>query len=211
MGRAQRHTDRDVTVIDPRIKGWVNTTVTYLEMTAPPNRLPLAPPSRVETGVEVRRALPPTASFFRYLYNTIGEDWTWTGRRLMDDDALSAIIHDPLVEVNVLWVGGVPAGLAELDHRSPPAIELSYFGLIPDFVGKGFGAFFLNWAIDHAWSTRPTRLWLHTCDLDHPSALPIYRKAGFAINRQEQACEAVLQSMTPPRRSGRVIDIDYVP
>lgn len=192
-----------MTAGDPRIKGWLETTVTYLEMQALPNRPPVAAPARV--GAEVRRAHRPTVSFYRYLYRTIGEEWTWTARRLMTDALLTAIIHDPKIEVNVLWIDGVPAGLAEMDRRSQPAIELAYFGLVPDFIGKGLGGFFLNWAVDHAWSARPKRLWLHTCDLDHPNALPIYQRAGFEIYDRGPAKEAVLHDMTAPRRAGKPV------
>ena len=31
------------------------------------------------------------------------------------------------------------------------------------------------------WSHQPRRIWVHTCDLDHPAALPNYLKAGFQI------------------------------
>jgi len=195
---------------DPRIRGWVNTTVSYLEMLAPPDRAIATPPSGL-TGAEVHQAIQPTPSFYRYLYDTIGEEWTWSSRRLMNDAELCTVIHDPLIEVNVLWVEGVPAGLAELDRHSPLDIELRYFGLIPDFVGKGLGGFFLNWAVDHAWSARPRRFWLHTCDLDHPNALPVYQHAGFSIYKREEFLETVLHEMSPPRRSGEVIGVDDQP
>ena len=42
----------------------------------------------------------------------------------MDDDALTNIIQDELVEVYVLYVGGVPGGLGELDRRTEGQIEL---------------------------------------------------------------------------------------
>ncbi len=197
-----------MTTRDPRIKGWVSATVTYLDMVAPPGRPPMVASSRIGSSAEVRRALRPTASFFRYLYDTIGEEWTWTGRRLLDDAGLLAIIHDPLIEVNVLWIDGVPAGLAEIDRRSSEDIELGYFGMIPDFVGKGLGGLFLDWAIDRAWHSRPKRFWVHTCDLDHPNALPVYQKAGFAIYKQEDIREVVLHGMPPPKRSGRIIEVE---
>jgi GNAT superfamily N-acetyltransferase len=203
-------TSPDPRTLDPRIKGWVTTTVTYLDMLAPPDRARTTRPSG-QSRVEVHRAVQPTFSFYRYLYNAIGQDWTWTGRRLMDDAALGTIIHDPLIDVNVLWIEGVPAGLAELDRRSPDNIELLYFGLIPDFIDKGLGLFFLNWAIDHAWSARPKRFWVHTCDLDHPNALPVYQKAGFSITKREEIREFVLHDMPPPRRSGQVIDVEDQP
>ena len=58
---------------------------------------------------------------------------------------------------------GTPAGYAELDRREPPDVQLAYFGLMPEFIGKGLGGFFLDWAvraasIDQRWwcETRPT-------------------------------------------------------
>lgn len=186
---------------DPRIRGWVESNVTYLEMRARPDR----PPVLGQGGIEVHRAVQPTVSFYRYLYETIGADWTWSGRRLMGDAALAVEIEDPELEVNVLWVKGVPAGLIELDHRSSPEIKLSYFGLIPDFVGRGFGKIALDWMVDRAWSLRPSRLWLHTCDLDHPNAPDVYKKAGFIVYDRGTEREAILHDMPPPRRQGMLI------
>ncbi len=183
---------------DLRVKGWVESIVTYLEMRTAPERSPVV----ARDGVEVHRAFEPTASFYRYLYDTIGADWTWWSRRLMDEGELFEIIRDPLIEVNVLWVSGVPAGLIELDRRSKPDIELLYFGLIPDFVGRGFGRYALDWAIDRAWSFRPSRFWVHTCDLDHPNALAVYQKAGFVIYDRQKDQEAILHDMPLPRRQG---------
>ena len=42
--------------------------------------------------------------------------------------------------------------LARAPYRKPPAAELAYFGLIPDFIGRGLGSFLLATAIDVAWS-----------------------------------------------------------
>ncbi|MGI9416233.1 MAG: GNAT family N-acetyltransferase [Geminicoccaceae bacterium] len=184
--------------VDPRIKGWVESNVTYLEMRMRPDRPPAAP----RGGVEVRRAVTPTVSFYRYLYDTVGGDWTWTARRLLDDDRLSADIHDPLVEVNVLWVDGVPAGMMELDLRPGLDIEFLYFGLMPAFIGRGLGRYALDWTIDRAWSFRPSRCWVHTCDLDHPNALAVYQKAGFVIYDRKKNHEVILHDMKPPRRNG---------
>jgi len=192
--------------LEPRINGWVESAVTYLEMQSPPDRPKTAPLD----GVEMRRAIKPTISFYRYLYNSVGGDWTWTGRRLMDDATLAKSIQDPDVEVNVLWVQGVPAGLIELDLRSSPEIELLYFGLIPDFIGRGLGRYALDWAIDHAWSHRPTRFWVHTCDLDHPNALSVYQKAGFVIYDQGTDRDAFLEGLPWPRRNGINVQPDEI-
>jgi GNAT superfamily N-acetyltransferase len=182
---------------DERAKRRIDTLVTYLEMTAPPAALPPAPP---RPGLEVRRARSPTVSFYRYLYGTIGADWTWVVRRLLSDQELCRILEDPAVEVNVLWLDGVPAGLAELDRRQPPDIELAYFGLLPEFIGRGFGRWFLDWAIRHAWRAGPCRLWVHTCDLDHPRALGVYQKCGFRAYDQRIEQLRLPDGMTPPEQ-----------
>jgi GNAT superfamily N-acetyltransferase len=156
----------------------IATIVTYLEMTAPPATPPRPAP---RAGLEIRLARRPSVGFYRFLYAAVGEPWTWTVRRGLSDPELAAILNDSQVEVNVLWVDGVPAGYAELDRRAPPDIELAYFGLMPEFIGQGLGAYLLDWAIRHAWRSRPRRLWLHTCDLDHPGALDVYQKLGFRI------------------------------
>ena len=176
----------------------IETVVTYLEMTAPPAR-PARPAPRVD--LEIRRAWRPTASFYRYLYAAVGEPWTWAVRRWLSDAELAAIICDPMVEVNVLWAGGVPAGYAELDRRAPPDIELAYFGLMPEFIGQGLGGYLPDCAIRHAWRMRPRRLWLHTCDLDHPRALEVYQRSGFRIYDRRTSTQEVPPDMALPGNS----------
>jgi len=177
----------------------VETVVTYLEMTEPPTGVPRRAPC---SGLEVRHARRPTVSFYRYLYDTVGEPWHWTERRILDDAALAEIIGDPLVEVNVLWADGVPAGYAELDRRVGGEIELAYFGLIPEFTGRGLGSWLLDWATRHAWRDRPRRLWVHTCDLDDPRALPIYQRAGFQVyDRRPGRVPLLRPAMAPAPRA----------
>jgi len=156
----------------------IAVTITALEMTARPTRPAPAPP-RLNSPVMLVHAERPTISFYRYLYNTVGEDWLWYERRILDDAALGAIIHDDDVFVYVLYTGGVPAGYVELDCRRRPDIEVAYVGLIPEFIGQGLGWRLVNWAIESAWSREPDRVWIDTCSLDHPAALPLYQKAGF--------------------------------
>lgn len=157
----------------------VEVTVTYLEMTSPEQR---------HGGVQGRaertailRAERPTISFYRYLYNTVGADWHWYERRDLSDEELAAIIHHPGVEVYVPYVYGVPAGFVELNRCVENEVEIAYFGLIPDFIGRGLGPWLLDWAIGHAWGYHPRRVWLHTCTLDHPKALSVYQRAGLRV------------------------------
>ena len=161
--------------------GKIKVIITYLEMRSP---VPRQLPSRSEK-LALLRAERPTVSFYRYLYNTVGAPWLWWERRCLDDETLCAIIHDPKVEIYVLYVAGVPAGYVELDRRQQAEVEIAYFGLIPEFIGRGLGEYLLCCGLDRAWSGHPKRVWVDTCNLDHPKALGVYQRVGFVPYDQQ--------------------------
>jgi len=150
--------------------------VTYLQMDEAPTRP--APPTPAK-NIALLRCESPSVGFYRYLYESVGAGWLWYERRVIDDATLAALVIDPLVEIFVLYVDGTPAGYFELGLREMPEIELAYFGLMGDFIGQGLGSFLLRQAIDQAWSHNPDRLWVHTCNFDHPDALAVYQRCGF--------------------------------
>ncbi len=78
-----------------------------------------------------------------------------------------------------------PAGYFELCEHDDGAVEIVYFGLLPDFIGRGWGKYLLTGATQAAWGLGPSRVWLHTCTLDHPAALPNYLRRGFRAVREE--------------------------
>ncbi|WP_051511542.1 GNAT family N-acetyltransferase [Skermanella stibiiresistens] len=194
-------TPPDLRVVPGLPPGKLRVVITYLEMTSPPTAPKPRPP--VEK-LALLRAERPTVSFYRYLYNTVGEPWLWVDRRKLDDAALTAIIHDPKVEIAVLYVGGVPAGFAELDRRRGTAVDLSYFGMIPEFVGMRLGPFLLGCAIDAAWKGGAGKVTVNTCTLDHPKALRLYQRAGFTPVRQD------VRIADDPRVTG-LIPLDAAP
>jgi GNAT superfamily N-acetyltransferase len=153
-------------------------TVTYLEMLAKPARVPAPRPA---AKLALMRAERCTPSFYRYLYDTVGEAWLWYERRLWSDERLVELLARPDVEIFVLYAWGVPAGYFELVRANTGDTELAYFGLVPDFIGRGFGAWFLNAAVDMAWLGASTRVWVHTCTFDHPRALGLYQRCGFKV------------------------------
>ena len=163
-------------------------TITKLEMHERPSHVrPHLPHSGEHTRAMLMKIDAPPLHFYRYLYTTVGDAYVWVQRRRMDDAALGAIVRHPQVEIYVLYVGGAPAGYAELDFRVKREVELAYFGLLPEFIGHGFGSYLLASAIDIAWLQPIERLWVHTNTLDHPRALPLYQKMGFVPYAQEKA------------------------
>ena len=190
-------------------------TITYLEMPTKPRRLPLPVPA---VRLALMRADPCTVSFYRYLYAAVGEPWLWFVRRRWSDERLQQWLGRAEIEVSVLHVGGVPAGYFELERAASGDTELCYFGLVPDFIGKHLGFYFLQAAVHSAWLGATQRLWLHTCTYDHPRALGLYQRAGFGVYRREDVVfddprltgvlprdlqHPLLPPLSPPRRRAR--------
>jgi GNAT superfamily N-acetyltransferase len=163
-------------------------TVTFLEMNAKPSALP--PPLPAKTKLAFLKCGKPPTHFYRYLYDTVGAPYYWVDRKRLSPDALAEVIHDPLNELYVLYADGNPAGMAELDLRSSGTANISYFGLMPDYIGKRLGYFFLYHTCMNAWVHPIQKLTINTCTLDHPRALPLYQRLGFtAYDRQERVVE----------------------
>lgn len=168
----------------PTASGKWPVTITYLQMEDRPAPFKLPPPAIPHAII---RAENPTLSFYRYLYDTVGADWAWTDRKKLSDEALEDVISNSATEIYVLYIKGVPAGFAELNKAGQPeAIDLAYFGIMPEFIGMKIGPYFLSWALEEAWREDPASVTVNTCTLDHPKALPMYQRFGFQPIRQQE-------------------------
>ena len=149
-------------------------TTWYLEMTSPEELRP----ARAVEGFEVRRIDPPDPVLSRRMYDLVGGPWRWTDRLGWDGMRWSAHLGRPGVQTWMGYLEGEPVGYAELG-RSGTDIELVSFGLLPGFAGRGLGGALLEAATRAAWAQGAARVWLHTCSLDSPAALPSYERRGF--------------------------------
>jgi len=136
-------------------------------------------------GCTVVQAINPIRGFYLYLYTSVGRPYQWYNRLMMPASELQELLNNEHTAIYVLYLHGVPAGFAEFDLTEASATEIVYFGLSCEFTGRKLGMPFLNWCIREAWQRPINRLWLHTCNLDHPAALKLYRKAGFEIYDQD--------------------------
>lgn len=168
----------------PGKNDYLDTEITYLEMTSPPTFQDKE--VRLPDDCRLLQANKPSPSFYRYLYDTVGEPWLWWERRILTDDELKAILHEGGHELYVLYRGGVPAGFGELERKEDGSVELAYFGLLPDFIGQALGPPFLKSIVHLAWQATATQsLKLNTCNLDHPRALALYQSVGFSPTSRE--------------------------
>ena len=155
----------------------VEVTVTYLEMTAPPAHYPPLP---VGHQIALLKANDIPLHFYRYLQDRVGRPWTWVNALRLNDEELAARLHAPERDIRVLYLDGAPAGFFELAAELPEKVDIAYFGMMEHATGRGLGRWFLGEAIGAAWSNNPDKVTVSTCTADHPAALPLYQKMGFA-------------------------------
>lgn len=152
--------------------GKVAAVVTYLEMLAPAA-------SRPSASIALRRVQKPDLEWYRNIFRRAGEQWLWWSRLEMSDEQLSAILNAPTTELFIARHHNAEAGMAELDRSRPGHVEITFFGLFAEALGKGLGRPLLETLLERAWAGSTSRVFVHTCTLDSPSALPFYMKCGF--------------------------------
>jgi len=165
----------------------------HLEMSEPEALQPGRPAA---AGFEIRRARVPCPELNRFLYTAVGGGWYWVDRLAWTYDQWMRWLDRPEVETWVAYADDTPAGYFELEAQPGGHVEIVYIGLIPRFVGRGFGGALLAAAARRGWDMGARRVWVHTCSLDHPGALANYLARGFRIFKEERA-EVELPDRTP--------------
>lgn len=162
----------------------MDVTTWYLEQTSPADLRKARSP---RVPIEIVRAELPSPEFSRFLYTAVGGGWHWTDRLGWTAEQWSDWLAAD-VETWVAYERGTPAGYAQLQGQSEGNVEIAYFGLLPYAMGKGIGGHLLAFAVERAWDlaerlprAATERVWVHTCSLDGPAALPNYRARGFRV------------------------------
>jgi GNAT superfamily N-acetyltransferase len=130
---------------------------------------------------------PCDPGLYRQVYLSVGGDYHWTDRAAWTDADIASHVNRPDIDVWTARVAGGLAGFFEL--RQVPAddsMEIAYFGLLPAHTGRGLGGHLLTIAVRTAWALGASRVWVHTCTLDHPAALPNYLRRGFVATKVEE-------------------------
>ena len=132
---------------------------TYLEMTDPQALRAGRPPAG---KARITRREPCAPEFWRYLYTTVGAGYQWLDRLSWTDDDARRYLTDAAVSLWVLTVDDAVAGYYELRREDDASVEIVYFGLLPEFTGRGLGGYLLTDAVERAWaSRRPPRVAAH--------------------------------------------------
>jgi GNAT superfamily N-acetyltransferase len=141
---------------------------------------------RPAADIEVRECVVKQPRFNRFLYEYVGGDWRWLDRLAwLPEQWQDYAVHDNL-RTFVAYRQGSLVGYYELQQQAGGSVEIRIFGLTPPFVGQGYGGLLLDSAIANAFAWAAQRVWVHTCDRDHPNALNNYLKSGFKIFKVEE-------------------------
>lgn len=157
-------------------------TRTYLEMRAS-SELNAARSDDPLIKIEQQRNC--SVELFRLLYREVGKNYFWTDRLPWSDEQITAYLEQPEVSLWLMTYDDDIAGYFELKKEADGSTEVAYFGLMPQFIGRGLGKHLLTSAVEQAWADGARRVWLHTCTDDDPAALPNYLKRGFQPFRTE--------------------------
>ena len=156
-------------------------TIYYLQMTEPKSLCPSSP--KIE--IDIRECTIRQYQYNKFLYQFIGEKWLWADKLSWTDEEWQAYVASDSLRTWVAYKDAAIAGYFEL-LREGDEVEIMYFGLAEQFIGKGCGGYLLTEAIRKAWSWEGARrVWVHTCTLDHPSALKNYQARGMQIYKEE--------------------------
>ena len=161
----------------------IEVTRTYLEM-RDPSELQRARSNDPRICVEQVHECP--SSLFRYLYVEVGRNYYWIDRLPWTDEDIARHLLQPENSLWLMTYDGKTAGYFELRKCEDGSIEIAYFGLLQDFLGRGLGKHLLTCATEQAWADGANRVWLHTCTLDDPAAMPNYLKRGFRPLKTER-------------------------
>ncbi|MCX5116866.1 GNAT family N-acetyltransferase [Micromonospora sp. NBC_00362] len=164
--------------------------VTYLEM----NNATDLRPGKVVPELSLRRVdvgLP----LVHAINGQVGAPHGWRCASRTNEEWQELMRSRPLRQYRFITLKDEIVGVANVEPHPDGEVEITAFGLMPEYVGKGLGGHALTLTIRQAWdmvaleSPAVRRVWLHTCSLDHPNALRNYQRRGMTVYRTEVEAE----------------------
>ena len=122
----------------------------------------------------------------KFFYKNIGKKHHWVDRLVWTDKQWIKYTEDEKVKTFVLKKKSDLVGYYELIlHLDQNETEIAYFGILEEYQNKKLGSFLLSSAIKNSFMSKPNRVWVHTCSLDHKNALNNYISRGMKIFKKE--------------------------
>jgi len=122
----------------------------------------------------------------KFFYKNIGKNCQWIDRLTWTDFNWTDYVNDEKLSTYLLKDNEEIAGYFELIlHQDKNEIEIAYFGILEEYFGKKLGGYLLSEAIKISFLKSVSRVWVHTCSLDHKNALKNYLSRGMKIFKSE--------------------------
>ena len=122
----------------------------------------------------------------KFFYKNIGKNYQWVDRLVWTDQNWIDYISNKKLLTYILEDKKDLAGYFELIvNQNTKEGEIAYFGILENYFGKKLGAYLLSEAIKISFSIGCSRLWAHTCSLDHKNALKNYLARGMKVFKSE--------------------------
>ena len=132
------------------------------------------------------KKIKPDFQLNKFFYKQVGKKHRWIDRLSWTDEKWINFISNKNLETYVISESDDLIGFFELLYNPKlNETEISYFGLLEEYIGKGIGGYALSEAIKKSFEKNIKRVWLHTCTLDHPNALKNYIARGMRVFRKE--------------------------
>jgi len=129
---------------------------------------------------------PPDFQLNKFFYKTIGKKHRWVDRLIWTEKQWVEYTTNKNVKTYTLKKTDDLVGYFELIiHKEKNEIEIAYLGLLKEYHNKRLGSYLLSSAIKNSFLIKPTRVWVHTCSLDHKNALHNYLSRGMKIFKKE--------------------------
>ena len=130
---------------------------------------------------------PPDFHLNKFFYKQIGKKYRWIDRLAWGDKKWIEYVENPRVKTFILKENNNLVGFYETvrdldnDHS-----EIAYFGILEEYFGKKCGGYLLSEAIKKLFEDGISRVWLHTCSLDHKNAIKNYLARGMQVFKSEK-------------------------
>ena len=132
------------------------------------------------------KKIKPDFHLNKFFYKQVGKKHRWIDRLSWSDEKWINYISNKNLETYIICESEELVGFFELlNNPELQETEISYFGLLEEYIGKGIGGYALSVAIKKSFEKNIRRVWLHTCTLDHPNALKNYIARGMTIFKKE--------------------------
>jgi ribosomal protein S18 acetylase RimI-like enzyme len=140
-----------------------------------------------EINIEILLEKKSIIDLCKFFYKEVGRDFFWRDRLKWSNHDWLDYVNNDFFKLYILKYNNRLAGYYELLYDPKTnAMEIPYLGIFKEFYGKKIGGYLLTDALSTSFKQKISKVWVHTCTLDHPNALKNYLARGMKIFKTEK-------------------------